>query len=262
VGAGAQSAESLRQSLDAAQQRTHQQAIASDTLVVGELVVVWIQSKAQWFLAKAARRAHHNYVAALEAEGAAGHRAEVEVSKECILKADVFTKIQKDEGSTFNRQKAPSGFSLADISKYGRLGAVFKHVICTQYGWGALCDLAIGLGFKLNAIDINTFLSSLERKLQGIPNVSNSFFEVPGGSMAPPERVADHLSLVIEQARLKPEAKRQKVDDTNLESSKTTEHAFSRADQPRVSRKASEDSKSTRSTRGRHNCSNRFICQI
>ena len=44
--------------------------------------------------------------------------------------------------------------------------------------------------------------------------------------MAPPERVADHLSLVIEQARLKPEAKRQKVDDTNLESSKTTEHAL------------------------------------
>ena len=33
VGAGAQSAESLRQSLDAAQQRQHQQAIASDTLV-------------------------------------------------------------------------------------------------------------------------------------------------------------------------------------------------------------------------------------
>ena len=44
--------------------------------------------------------------------------------------------------------------------------------------------------------------------------------------MAPPERVAGHLSLVIEQARLKPEAKRQKVDDTNLESSKTTEHAL------------------------------------
>ena len=107
VGAGAQSAESLRQSLDAAQQRTHQQAIASDTLVVGELVVVWVQSQAQWFLAKAARRAHHNYVAVLEAEGTAGHRAEVEVSKECILKADVFTKIQKEEGSTFNRQKAP-----------------------------------------------------------------------------------------------------------------------------------------------------------
>ena len=82
------------------------------------------------------------------------------------------------------------------------------------------------MGFKLNAIDINTFLSSIERKLQGIPNVSNNFFEVPGGSMAPPERVADHLSLVIEQARLKPEAKRQKVDDTNLESSKTTEHAL------------------------------------
>ena len=226
VGAGAQSAESLRQSLGVAQQRTHQQAIASDTLVVGELVVVWVESQAQWFLAKAARRAHHNYVAVLEAEGTAGHRAEVEVSKECILKADVFTKIQKDEGATFNRKKAPGDFSLEDISKYDRLGALLKHVICTQYGWGALCDIAIGLGFKLNAIDINTFLSSIERKLQGIPNVSNSFFEVPGGSMAPPERVAGHLSLVIEQARLKPEAKRQKADDTNLESSKTTEHAL------------------------------------
>ena len=137
-----------------------------------------------------------------------------------------FYKIQKDEGATFNRKKAPGDFSLEDISKYDRLGALLKHVICTQYGWGALCDLAIGLGFKLSAIDINTFLSSLERKLQGIPNVSNSFFEVPGGSMAPPERVAGHLSLVIEQARLKPEAKRQKVDDTNLESSKTTEQAL------------------------------------
>jgi hypothetical protein len=135
-------------------------------------------------------------------------------------------KNTKRRGVYVQQAKSPGGFSLADISKYDRLGAVFKHVICTQYGWGALCDLAIGLGFKLNAIDINTFLNSLERKLQGIPNVSNSFFEVPGGSMAPPERVADHLSLVIEQARLKPEAKRQKVDDTNLESSKTTERAL------------------------------------
>ena len=93
VGAGARSAESLRQSLDAAQRRTHQQAIASDTLAVGEPVAVWVESRGKWFLAKAVRRVHHNFVAALEVEGTAGNRAEVEVSKECILKADVFTKI-------------------------------------------------------------------------------------------------------------------------------------------------------------------------